>query len=249
MGGPGGALKEDQACKTDLARFSAVGMQALVLCIFPVSFSFWFYSVNASGDLLNARCTNLLLCFWFATQLLMVCSTVLASEKDETLEKAPRQISSIWLAGIFSLWVSALCAILHFPYFQFVCSFKASTCFWASVLQYDSLEEGIQAVLDIWMDILQELISTWNFELFIHPIPPVLDPTRHIVTQFMSSYRKRVLTAAAPGSLLQGKLHWLGFFEDLLVRDGDALNPAYALDGTHLSPAYLELLQETLSRV
>jgi hypothetical protein len=109
--------------------------------------------------------------------------------------------------------------------------------------------EGIHAVLDIWMSILQDLVNDFNFEIFLHPIPPVLDPTRHIVTAFMSLYCQRVQAAIAKAGPLQGKLHWLGFFEALLCNDGEDLNPVYALDGTHLGPAYLDLLQEALNKV
>ena len=47
---------------------------------------------------------------------------------------------------------------------------------------------------------------------------------------------------------------WLDFFEQLLIApsaDTDAawkLNPAYRLDGTHLNPSYLHLLEAALSK-
>ena len=36
---------------------------------------------------------------------------------------------------------------------------------------------------------------------------------------------------------------WLDFFNKFLTEDKSSLRPEYALDGTHLNPAYLPLVQ------
>ena len=72
----------------------------------------------------------------------------------------------------------------------------------------------------------------------MHPVPPVLDATRHIVKLFNATLRKAV--QAKP------KLHWLDFFDQLLSPDGEALADGLALDGTHLHPSYVSLLEAAL---
>ena len=43
-------------------------------------------------------------------------------------------------------------------------------------------------------------------------------------------------------------LHWLDFFDQLLSPDGEALADGLALDGTHLHPSYVPLLEAALPR-
>jgi len=39
---------------------------------------------------------------------------------------------------------------------------------------------------------------------------------------------------------------WLGFEHELLTEDGTQLKPQYALDGIHMHPDYLRLLEAAL---
>ena len=41
-------------------------------------------------------------------------------------------------------------------------------------------------------------------------------------------------------------LHWLDFSDQLLSPDGEALADGLALDGTHLHPSYVSLLEAAL---
>lgn len=45
------------------------------------------------------------------------------------------------------------------------------------------------------------------------------------------------------------KFLWLDFFSSLLVDDGSKLNPDYALDGTHMNPNYLKLVESSMDRL
>lgn len=45
-----------------------------------------------------------------------------------------------------------------------------------------------------------------------------------------------------------GALHWLDFFDDYLGGQGK-LKEQYKLDGTHMSPLYVELLDRDLKKV
>lgn len=46
-----------------------------------------------------------------------------------------------------------------------------------------------------------------------------------------------------------GLLSWLDFFEGLLDASGNELRQEYCLDGTHLGPSYLLLLEKALNDV
>lgn len=42
-------------------------------------------------------------------------------------------------------------------------------------------------------------------------------------------------------------LLWLDFFSSLLTEDGSQLISDYALDGTHMNPSYLKLLEKSIN--
>lgn len=44
-------------------------------------------------------------------------------------------------------------------------------------------------------------------------------------------------------------LHWLDFFDGLLDETGGNLRSEFKLDGTHLAPSYLSLLEKSLEDV
>jgi hypothetical protein len=99
-----------------------------------------------------------------------------------------------------------------------------------------------------------------KLQSFIHPVCPVLEPTRAVVCSYNARYQRAVQSSPW--------LHWLDMFDDMLLHDDqlDSINsstvtsstsvsgsmpklrPEFALDGTHLSPqpAYLPLLQRAL---
>eukprot|EP00669_Euglena_mutabilis_P000749 TRINITY_DN10980_c0_g1_i1.p1 TRINITY_DN10980_c0_g1~~TRINITY_DN10980_c0_g1_i1.p1 ORF type:complete len:258 (-),score=89.14 TRINITY_DN10980_c0_g1_i1:29-802(-) len=105
---------------------------------------------------------------------------------------------------------------------------------------YRDLEEGVQATVDIYIDALVALQRLKGFELFIHPAPPVLDVTRPTVVLFNALLPKALHRLAHPA------IRWLDFYELLLTEDRRSLRPEYALDGTHLHPRYLPLLEAAL---
>ena len=71
-------------------------------------------------------------------------------------------------------------------------------------------------------------------------MPPVLNETRHIVKPFNAALKAAVLA--------EPSLTWLDFFDELLTPDGDALADGLSLDGTHLHPSYIRLVQAALER-
>jgi len=113
--------------------------------------------------------------------------------------------------------------------------------------KYDSLEEAIAATVHIYLEALRRLLGR-GMEIFVHPLPPVLNETRHIVLPFNAALRRAVDEAARDPSA-GGRLHWLDFLDELLTPDGKRLNPALEFDGTHLSPAYVRHLDAALGAV
>lgn len=140
--------------------------------------------------------------------------------------------------------------------------------------KYDTIEEGISVTVDIYMCVLKRLLLK-GFELFIHPVPPVLNETRHIVLPFNAMLKDRVCSLAAGNFAVlvvlchymftanlpqvnmmlllrtdhSGSLHWLDFLDSLLTDDKKHLEPSLEFDGTHLSPSYVKHLRMELERI
>jgi tetratricopeptide (TPR) repeat protein len=88
--------------------------------------------------------------------------------------------------------------------------------------------------------------------VLVHPVAPVLDVTRPMVTAFNAALG----AAMSRARLKHPAVTWLGgdetgreFTGRLLTPDGAALKPQYVLDGTHLHPGYVaDVLQDALSK-
>lgn len=98
------------------------------------------------------------------------------------------------------------------------------------------------------MRVIQQLIKEKGFEIFVHPIAPVLDVTRRMVVSFMRILRRTVKHACKQPKY-EGKLHWLDFFGKLLSPDGKKLNPDIEFDGTHMAPRYVQFLNDALVEI
>ena len=82
-------------------------------------------------------------------------------------------------------------------------------------------------------------------KVYVHPVPPVLDATRPMVLKFNSILRKEVEKRT------NGELLWLDFEHDLIEMTGQgklSLKKSFILDGTHMSPNYLPLLESALEK-
>jgi len=115
--------------------------------------------------------------------------------------------------------------------------------------RYASLEEGVIAVVKLFLAVLDKWRKRKAFtRMFIHPVVPVLDATRHIVEVFNPIYRQHV--AQVPW------LTWLDIYDSLVMeRDTrlvtdcasrQQLRPEFKLDGTHLNPVYVQRCLEPL---
>ena len=97
--------------------------------------------------------------------------------------------------------------------------------------KYDSVQESIKFTADIYLNTLNNLKITREFNPIIHPVVPVIDITRIYVLSFNDYLRQ------------QKVIKYLDFGDLLLENDRKDFNKKYELDGTHLSPVYLYLLE------
>ena len=108
-------------------------------------------------------------------------------------------------------------------------------------MRYPSLEDGIAHTIKIYISVLKDLVKTRRLKIFVHPVPPVLNETRHIVTIFN---RQLVKAVAAEPSLTM-----LDFFDELLTPE-KTLKEELKLDGTHMHPRYVSAhMEPALARV
>ena len=130
--------------------------------------------------------------------------------------------------------------------------------------RYKTLEQGIRAVVDIYVSVLLEIVKDpvdeatkgrtrrhicaepeWRargLTIYVHPVLPVLDVTRPLVLAFNE------VLAAQVRKLRHPRIRWLaGLYEELLDGAGK-LKQRYELDGTHIHPRYIgERLEPSLA--
>lgn len=135
---------------------------------------------------------------------------------------------------------------------------------------YPTVTSGMDRVIDIFADVVRKLIRDKRFRVLIHPVVPVLDPTRAIVAEFNQRYRRKM-------EAIKG-VCWLDLFDDLLCagpgpsgtgnlatataaamasvgqlptdqHSTRLLKPGLDLDGAHLHPKYAALIERELQRV
>ena len=108
-------------------------------------------------------------------------------------------------------------------------------------MRYPDLEAGVAHTVKIYMSVLRALAASRRFKVLVHPVPPVLNETRHIVTLFNRHLRDAVKK--------EKSLHMLDFFDRLLTPDGGALADGLKLDGTHMHPDYTKLMEAELDKL
>jgi tetratricopeptide (TPR) repeat protein len=106
--------------------------------------------------------------------------------------------------------------------------------------KYADLAEGIATTVEVYVSTLVRLVARRGFVAMVHPVPPVLNETRPVVKEFNAALAARVRR--------EPTLRWLDFFDKLLTDDGERLADGLALDGTHMHPAYVNVLEEALER-
>lgn len=102
--------------------------------------------------------------------------------------------------------------------------------------KYQSIEQGMEFVIDVYMDKIKEIIKNYGFNIFVHPVLPTLDVTRSLVFKFNDILQAKCGT---------NNLKFLDFAEDLITKDLK-LKKELELDGTHIHPSYLKYLENEL---
>jgi len=69
-------------------------------------------------------------------------------------------------------------------------------------------------VVGIYVGVLKRLAAKRKFEVLVHPVPPVLNETRAVVSQFNAALEAAVRKAPA--------LTWLDFVGKMLSEDGNS---------------------------
>jgi hypothetical protein len=106
--------------------------------------------------------------------------------------------------------------------------------------RYKDVDEGIAVTVDIYLQKLLDIQAEYSFNIFVHPVPPVLDLTRDVVKRFNRVCRAKLKEAQHPS------IRYLDFMHKLLDTDGNHLAEGFGYDGTHLHPSYLCLLEDAL---
>lgn len=96
----------------------------------------------------------------------------------------------------------------------------------------------MEVLVQIYIRVLNTLQEKHQWNIYVHPVLPVLDLTRPIVMQFNKILATRLQK--------EPRLHWLNFVGELLTDNGTTLKEEYKLDGTHLHPSYVTLIEKSL---
>jgi tetratricopeptide (TPR) repeat protein len=117
-------------------------------------------------------------------------------------------------------------------------------------LKYPTLDAATAAAAAAYGCALQALVDDARaFRVAVHPVPPVLDETRHVVRALNAAMKAEVGRLARGAACAPGRLAWLDLEACLLTEDGSALRPELALDGTHLAPAYVKYVEAALAEL
>ena len=112
--------------------------------------------------------------------------------------------------------------------------------------RYDCLEDAIAFAVKIHVKAMAKAARERRLVAYVHPVPPVLDASRPIVRAYNAALRAKVTANSV--------LTWLDVSDELCLPaaedsdggSGGGLRPEYKLDGTHLAPSYLPLLQAAI---
>lgn len=122
---------------------------------------------------------------------------------------------------------------------------------------YRTITEGMRSTLKHFTSILPPLFKQRRMgNVYVHPVLPMLDETRPIVLEYNRLYKESVTACERKKEKEKwggGTLRWLDFFGELFQppdagADGEEgqLLSGLRMDGTHISPSYVGLLQRNL---
>ncbi|ETO79490.1 hypothetical protein, variant 1 [Phytophthora nicotianae P1976] len=77
--------------------------------------------------------------------------------------------------------------------------------------KYETIKEGMEHAIGIFMEVLSDIVEKFEFDVYIHPVVPVLDETRSLVISYNKLFQKRVDESSIS--------RWLDFHDDLVCGD------------------------------
>ena len=87
-------------------------------------------------------------------------------------------------------------------------------------LKYDSVDEAMHVLASIYLDVLIGIMGARALTVYVHPVPPVLNETRHIVMPFNAVMKAKVRPSP---SLLTSLLRWACEAAADMLRDISAM--------------------------
>lgn len=104
-------------------------------------------------------------------------------------------------------------------------------------LKYRDLAEGIDVAQNHYLKMLKALQRKREFQIFVHPVPLVMDITRSTCLEWNKRMEAKLRVVPS--------IAWLDFADELMTEDGK-LHKRYELDGIHMHPEYIPLLEASL---
>ncbi len=130
---------------------------------------------------------------------------------------------------------------------------KSIAVSYLTVLQMPCLQDGIAALVDIYMGVVGTLTQERGLRVVIHPVPPAVPDALPFVLAFQQQLQQAVREHNSRLPRQKQKLHLLDCFHDMvMVQEAGGelcLRPELALEGAHLSPAYLQCVQRALNQL
>ena len=109
--------------------------------------------------------------------------------------------------------------------------------------KYPTIEAAIDACVTVYLKqmvaVAKEKGVRLGARLWVQPVMPILDVTRAVVTLF-----NRRLRAAVEAN---GRVRWLDLEGELVGSDGKFVK-RYSLDGTHIHPQYVQLIEREMNK-
>ena len=104
---------------------------------------------------------------------------------------------------------------------------------------YDNVDDSIDVLIDIYVKVLLDVKKRKKSKVFVHPVPCVLkESTTEVTHQFNRMLQKRVLRSP--------NLKWLDLASQLLDEKTGFVKEDFHLDGVHIHPKYLSIIQDCL---
>jgi hypothetical protein len=109
--------------------------------------------------------------------------------------------------------------------------------------RYENIQEAIEFSVNLYVDVLLKIEEKYSFDIYVHPVLPVLDITRTMVIGFNQILENKIKEV----NKNKLRLKWLDFFPSLLNEEVK-LKKEFELDGTHIHPSYLSLVEESINK-